>query len=35
MKKNENQHVLQFEKSYFVYCSFSAGPLALHFKDDL
>jgi hypothetical protein len=28
-------HVLQFEKMYFLYCSFLAAPLALHFKDDL
>jgi hypothetical protein len=35
MKKNEKKSVLQFEKTYFLYCSFLAGPLALHFKDDL
>jgi hypothetical protein len=35
MKKNEKQHVLQFEKSYFLYCTFLAGPLTLHFYDDL
>jgi hypothetical protein len=35
MKKNEKKHVLQFEKTYFLYNSFWAGPLALHFKDDL
>ncbi len=23
------------EKTYFLYCSFLAAPLALHFKDDL
>jgi hypothetical protein len=27
MKKNE--------KTYFLYCSFLAAPLALHFKDNL
>jgi hypothetical protein len=35
MKKNEKKRVLQFEKTYFLYCSFLDGPLALHFKDDL
>jgi hypothetical protein len=35
MKKNEKIYVLRFEKTYFLYCSFLAGPLALHFKDDL
>jgi hypothetical protein len=35
MKKNEKKHILQFEKMYFLYCSFLAAPLALHFKDDL
>ncbi len=27
--------ILQFKKMYFLYCSFLAGRLALHFKDDL
>jgi hypothetical protein len=27
--------ILQFEKMHFLYCSFSAAPLALQFKDDL
>jgi len=31
----QKTHVLQFEKNYFLYCSFLAAPLALHFKDDL
>jgi hypothetical protein len=35
MKKNEKKHVLQFEKKYFLYCSFLAAPLVLHFQDDL
>jgi hypothetical protein len=35
MKKNEKKHVLQSGKMYFLYCSFLAAPLALHFKDDL
>jgi hypothetical protein len=35
MKKNEVKCVLQFEKTYFLYSFFLAGPLALHFKDDL
>jgi hypothetical protein len=35
MKKNEKKHILQFEKKYFLYCSFLAAHLALHFKDDL
>jgi hypothetical protein len=37
MKKNEKKRksILQFEKPYFLYCSFLAAPLALHFKDDL
>jgi hypothetical protein len=36
MKKNEkNKRVLEFEKTYFLYCSCWAGLLALHFKDDL
>jgi hypothetical protein len=33
--QNEKKRVLQFEKTYFLYSSFLAGPLALHFKDDL
>jgi hypothetical protein len=35
MKKNEKQHDLQFEKTYFLYCSILAAPLALHLQDDL
>jgi hypothetical protein len=38
MKKNgkkKKTHVLQFEKTYFFYCSFLASPWALHCKDDL
>jgi hypothetical protein len=35
MKKNEKKHILQFEKPYFLYCSFLAVPLTWHFKDDL
>ncbi len=31
---NEEKQVLQFEEMYFLYCSFLAGPLALHLKDD-
>jgi hypothetical protein len=31
----KKKHVLQFEKMYFLYISFLASPLALHFKDDL
>jgi hypothetical protein len=27
--------ILQFEKTYFLYCSFLAGALTLHLKDDL
>jgi hypothetical protein len=27
--------VLQYEKTYFLSCSFWAAPLALHFEDDL
>jgi hypothetical protein len=34
MKKNEKKRSLQFDKTYFLYCSFLGGPLALHFKDD-
>jgi hypothetical protein len=33
--KQKKKHVLQFEKTYFLYCSFLTAPLALHFKDDL
>jgi len=29
------KHILQFEKTYFLYYLFLATPLALHFKDDL
>jgi hypothetical protein len=32
MKK---KRILQFEKAYFLQCSFLAGLLALHFQDDL
>ncbi len=35
MKKNEKKHDLQIEKTYFLYCSFLAAPLALHLQDDL
>jgi hypothetical protein len=35
MKKNEKRRVLQFEKIYFINCSFLAAPLPLHFEDDL
>jgi hypothetical protein len=35
MKKNEKNLLLQFEKTYFLYCSFVAAPLAFHFQDDL
>jgi hypothetical protein len=35
MKKNEKKHILQFKKMYFLYWSFLAVALALHFKDDL
>jgi hypothetical protein len=35
MKKNEKKSVFQFEKIYFLNCSFLAAPLALHFEDDL
>jgi hypothetical protein len=33
--KMKKKKVLQFEKNYFLYCSFLAAPLALHLKDDL
>jgi hypothetical protein len=33
--QNEKKRVLQFEKMYFLYCSFLTSPLALHLKDDL
>jgi hypothetical protein len=33
--QNEKKHILQFEKMYYLYSSFLAGPLILHFKDDL
>jgi hypothetical protein len=33
MKKNVKKCVLQFKKTYLLYCSFLAAPLALHFKD--
>jgi hypothetical protein len=35
MKKNEKKRVLQFKKMYCLCCSFLAGSLALHFKNDL
>jgi hypothetical protein len=35
MKKNEKKCDLQFEKTYFLYCSFLAAPLALHVQYDL
>jgi hypothetical protein len=35
MKKNEKTAFCQFEKTYYLYCSFLAAPLASHFKDDL
>jgi hypothetical protein len=35
MKKMKKTCVLQFKKMYFLDCSFLAGPLILHFKDDL
>jgi hypothetical protein len=34
MKKNEKKRILQF-KNVFSLLLFLAGPLALHFKDDL
>jgi hypothetical protein len=40
-KRDQNEefflknHVLQLEKTYFLYCSFITGPLELHFKADL
>jgi hypothetical protein len=34
-KKMKKKHVMQFEKTYFLYCSFLAAALALHFKDDM
>ncbi len=33
IKKKKN--FLQLEKPYSFYCAFLAGPLALHFQDDL
>jgi hypothetical protein len=30
----KKKRILQFEKPYLFYCSFLAGPLALHFQDD-
>jgi hypothetical protein len=35
MKKKKKFKVLQYEKTYFLYCSFWAAPWALHFEDDL
>jgi hypothetical protein len=34
-KKEKRKAVLQFDKTCFLYCSFLAGLLAFHFKDDL
>jgi hypothetical protein len=34
-EKNEKKHILQFGKTYSLYNSFLASPLALHFKDNL
>ncbi len=34
-KKDKKKHGLQFEKMDFLYRSLLAGPLALHFQDDL
>ncbi len=37
-KKSQNEKkksVLQLEKKYFLYCSFLAGPLALHLTSPL
>jgi hypothetical protein len=35
-EENEKKScVLQFEKMYFLDCSFLAGPLVLHFQDEL
>jgi hypothetical protein len=33
--EGKKEEVLQLKKMYFLYSSFVAGPLALHFKDDL
>jgi hypothetical protein len=36
LKKNEKKtHFTIQKKTYFLYCSVLAGPLALHFQDDL
>jgi len=35
MKKNEKKMHFAIQKTYFLYCYFFAGPLALHFKGDL
>jgi hypothetical protein len=35
MKKNEKKRILQLKKSSFFYYSVLAGPLALHFKDEM
>jgi len=35
MKKKEKNYILEFEKMYFLYCSFLVASLDLHFKDDL
>jgi hypothetical protein len=34
-KKSEKKHSLQFGKTYFLYSSLLAGPLALHFQHHL
>jgi hypothetical protein len=34
-EKKRKKKVLKFEKTYFLYNSFLACPLALHFQDDL
>ncbi len=34
-KKDKKKHGLQFQKMDFLYRSLLAGPLALHFQDDL
>jgi hypothetical protein len=34
-KEKWKKHILQFEKTYFLYSYFLAGPLALHFKNHL
>jgi hypothetical protein len=34
-EKRKKLHFAIRKKTYFFYCSFSAGPLAFHFQDDL